>query len=161
MKRFENWLESEISGLKALGLILLATVCIVITYSALVEISATTIWSSYGIKSFGQILFISIQSMGEEVMYRILPIGGVIYFLGKRIRPVILVAVVTALYWGYGHVGLNGYIIIYILPAFILSIMYLKMGGYNGKSMMGLLSAGTVHILANISIFTIGPYMVS
>ena len=166
MLTLERWLAPQYSDKETICHMIIAIISLVLIYVALNEVSRISIeWSRIKIISIEHAIEIGVKSTGEEVLFRFIPLAGIIYFLKGRIPKIGLMIVISfviilsAVAWGYVHRGFAYESLMFVLPGVFLSGIYLKCGGYLGRTTRGLLAVWTVHLTSNFLIFGVVPLM--
>ena len=112
-------------------------------------------WTTLGGLGFSQLILLFRDAIGEEVMFRLIPLSLSIYFWGKTSFRVLIIAIGTSLLFGYLHHGPFTTAIIGI-PSFSFSLLYMKCGGLHGNRDQALAAVCGAHILNNLTYQCIG-----
>lgn len=158
MKNFRQWLATEIIGpvnvaffiLKAVTVCLTWNLLIVIFASSFIKIESTNIQSFYlPVFSWYFPFLIFSLALFEEVMFRLLPIY---FILTRDLDKYILHAIIiSSIVFGYIH-GSALNILTQGFTGMILSIVFLKCGGFFEDFAKGTLSSTFAHVIFNLVI---------
>lgn len=154
----ESWLEDEAEGGKiflyiglyvplALVVSLLAGSYFISVHAPLANQTATvTELKSLGPVIVWPVLFIA--AAAEELIFRLFPLVAAFLIFGRRLIPVLAIALGASLIFGVLH---GNYLNIFIQGAsgFLLSLLFLKCGGYNGNILKAVASSSLGHFLLN------------
>jgi membrane protease YdiL (CAAX protease family) len=154
MRRLLECLAKELFGFK---LILFIVGCI--TFELLYAYTAYTIFSLLGvdfssreinkkipISEWYSPIILATLAIYEEALFR-LPLAAAAMKWGKS-WLIIMAAALISIFFGYLHGGFS-FILIQGVGGFILSIIFLKAGGFNGKIIKPLIASSTAHLLYN------------
>lgn len=148
MKWLEKWLTKEESQLQEMTLAVIF-LAIVVALMLVLEKADVLKWIQNPSFLYWKYLeLIAIASYGEEVVYRSLLLAGIMHFATRDIRVLLVVAVLTSLWFALAH-GRSDTAII-VVGGLVLSIVYLKFGGYVGRYMKALVYAGSIHYVGNL-----------
>ncbi len=161
-----TWLSREIKGYQRVRFIFTA-ILVDVVYSLLMmhfldkwgwleHIDAKTViysWPFNKEHELALLLVFTELSFIEEVIFRLLPLGGFIYLCGVTWK-VVGVALFSSVLFGYWHGGYAS-ILIQGVSGMIYALVFLKCGGLQKKYFEGLLSSWACHAGANISFILI------
>lgn len=88
-------------------------------------------------------------AFAEETVWRAIPLWGAVHLLSNQ-GAVMAVALVSSALFGIGHaqdVGFN--LMQQGMFGLLMSVVYLKAGGWSGRLLVPLLVAGLVHTISN------------
>lgn len=106
-------------------------------------------------------LYVSGISITEEFLFRLLPLGFLVYYFGKDSLKPLIYATPIAFIFGLNHVYLTGNMYLAILTqgvfALLETLLFLKMGGQSGKWLKPFVYCCLMHLCLNwmmlVSIF--------
>jgi membrane protease YdiL (CAAX protease family) len=152
MESITMWLEKDATIIKFLG--------IIITASTFMILWSLSVWIYFGKLvhfkfllpfplSPEQIHWLAADSLGEEFIYRALPISSALYLWPKRSFPLIAAVAVPSVIFGLLHPGATSLLVEGML-AVVLSVAYLGAGGYRGKALTAIACSGSIHLIFNL-----------
>jgi membrane protease YdiL (CAAX protease family) len=153
-----SWLADEPSGFKVFIYIgLYVPICMILSLLMLgfaETLHAPIIHQTVVIeelKSVGPMLiFPSLlgAAVAEELIFRLAPLAVVLYFFGRRPGLLLLTSLVVSAVFGIVH---GNYVNIFIqgMSGFLLSLLFLKCGGFNGNVFKGCATSSLGHFLFN------------
>lgn len=156
MRRIENWLLSESSFVKdtlyVLLFFLMSTAVFFIFFVLEHKDGFKTLYiglSEFRVPMLRNIELIVIAASGEEVYFRLIPLVGIL-LITRNIWVVITVPLPVSLLFGYRHF-VDSWMLLALI-GMILSVAFLKLGGYKGKYIKSLLLVGLIHGGVNVII---------
>ena len=156
MSSFENWLEQKPSPFQTILILLSLILLSLITYLSL----GTIINYPFGWNGLVNItpyttMIIAKNAFGEEVIFRFIPFFAILKIINKKSVIFYLFVLAMSLIFAYLHIGLPSLIALGPI-GLMLSISYLKFGGYRNNHLRAFLLTGAGHTLINFSLYYIG-----
>lgn len=154
MRHFNAWLvRNETLHAEVLLFVIFVTV---ITAFILILGEADVLKGMADLKSmyWGEVVLIATSSYGEEVIFRMIPLGGVMYFCTHDTRILTMVIIATSFMFANAHAFYLDTGLIAAAGA-VFSLAYLKFGGYVGQYTKALFFTGSVHFIGNLIGITI------
>lgn len=156
-----NWLKEEVKGWDILKFIFFS-VFMIFTLGFVAEriINALDYKIPYPLEgtnvpilSLQLLSLILIKGLLEETIWRFAPLSLGTIILGQS-RLILIIAIISSIGFGIIH---GNFLNIFQqgIGGLILSIMFLKCGGFQGKYVKAFLTTSTAHILFNIIFFGI------
>ena len=160
MHAFENWLEKEISISKTICLVILISALCLICYLVLGNlVNYPFNWFMLApIRPYSAFL-ITKNAFGEEAVFRLIPIAILTSLLNKNNPVFYLIIFFIALFFAYCHLGIISLIVIGPI-SIMLTVAYLKFGGYSNKHLKAFLITGSIHSIVNLSLHGIGMLLI-
>jgi len=155
MNKFYDWLEVEYLGTRAFLFFLIMVFVSVLLYLVLGKIfNYNFMWWMIVRPDFSNTLIISIKAFGEEAIFQLLPFLLYFKLFGKRHPALLIMILIVAAFHGYRHFGTVS--LLSLTPIFILlSVAYLKLGGYQNNQLKAFVWLGTIHTTVNFTIHLI------
>ncbi len=100
-------------------------------------------------------------SVGEEFVFRALPLYVFLLFFPRRIAPALVLGGLLSIVFGAWHITLPELQVCIGVAGVVFLIMYLKFGGAFQKPFHGLLACGGAHAMLNFVIACVAKLVVA
>ena len=153
MKWLEKWLTKEESKLKDVSWATISLIVVVALVLILEKVDVLSgVQNMRGYEPF-ELLEIFIDAFGEEVLFRVIPIAGLVFFITRDLRILLTVVLLSSILFASLHQSPE--VILLTITGLVLSLSYLKLGGYTSRYMKALMYCGGIHSLVNIIVVSI------
>ena len=153
MKWLEKWLLREESKLKNMTLAVISLTVVVAIVLVVEEVDVLSGIQNMKGYELIELLLIAVSAFGEEMVFRVIPLAGLMFYLTRDLRVLLLVVLVSSILFALTHN--HPEIILLSITGVVLSLSYLKFGGYTGQYMKALMYCGGIHYLVNIIVVSI------
>ena len=158
LEKIGEWLADEPKGRKNVPYIILYVFLALISGALILNffimmsapiVAQTAVQAE--LKNIGPVMIFPIlfaAAAFEELLFRLIPLAGAVIIFGRRPVPVLAVSVISSAVFGLLH---GNFVNIFVqgTNGFLLSLLFLKCGGFNGKSLKGFATSSLGHFLFN------------